>query len=86
MPFDQLYIRMLVRMRSLRWTVTTLAALRAARRHAVRHGPDRARMVGEAATSSTKNIVKDAVNSKDHIGLVAAVKASGWSTCCRSAS
>ncbi|MEO7505001.1 MAG: fasciclin domain-containing protein [Sphingomicrobium sp.] len=40
---------------------------------AVAHNP----MVGGAAMYSTKNIVQNAVNSKDHTTLVAAVKAAG---------
>lgn len=35
------------------------------------------KMVGEAAMYPTKNIVENAVNSKDHTTLVAAVKAAG---------
>src|ERR1700678_2758521 len=35
-------------------------------------------MVGGAAMYPTKNIVENAVNSKDHTTLVAAVKAAGW--------
>lgn len=34
-------------------------------------------MVGGAAMYPTKNIIENAVNSKDHITLVAAVKAAG---------
>ena len=34
-------------------------------------------MVGGAAMSSSKNIVENALNSKDHTTLVAAVKAAG---------
>ena len=37
----------------------------------------RAKMVGGAAMYPTKNIVENAVNSKDHTTLVAAVKAAG---------
>src|SRR5690606_36777028 len=35
-------------------------------------------MVGGAAMFKTKNIIENAVNSKDHKTLVAAVKAAGW--------
>jgi len=35
-------------------------------------------MVGGAPMYSTKNIVENALNSKDHTTLVAAVKAAGW--------
>ncbi len=41
--------------------------------HAAHHNP----MVGGAAMYPTKNIVENAVNSKDHTTLVAAVKAAG---------
>ena len=40
-------------------------------------GADRTVMVGGAAMYPTRNIVENAVNSKDHTTLVAAVKAAG---------
>ncbi len=40
-------------------------------------GKEKTVMVGGAAMYSTKNIVENAVNSKDHTTLVAAVKAAG---------
>lgn len=51
--------------------MTATLALTAA--PATAHNP----MVGGAAMYSTKNIVQNAVNSKDHTTLVAAVKAAG---------
>lgn len=36
------------------------------------------KMVGGAAMYPSKNIVQNAVNSKDHTTLVAAVKAAAW--------
>ena len=58
-------------------TVRTLflaaAALGALASPLAAHNP----MVGGAAMYSTKNIVQNAVNSKDHTTLVAAVKAAG---------
>ncbi len=49
------------------------AAITVAAVPATAHNP----MVGGAAMYSTKNIVQNAVNSKDHTTLVAAVKAAG---------
>ena len=44
---------------------------------ATTHAQEKTTMVGGAAMYPTKNIVENAVNSKDHTTLVAAVKAAG---------
>ncbi len=59
--------------RTIRNTVLGLALCAAATTAALAADP----MVGGAAMYPTKNIVQNAVNSKDHTTLVAAVKAAG---------
>lgn len=44
------------------------------------HGKEKTKMVGGAEMYPSKNIVENAVNSKDHTTLVAAVKAAGLVT------
>ena len=59
--------------RTIRNTILGLALCAAATTAALAADP----VVGGAAMYSTKNIVQNAVNSKDHTTLVAAVKAAG---------
>ena len=59
------------------FAASVLALSLAAAPAAFAHTPMKNPMVGGAAMYPTKNIVENAVNSKDHTTLVAAVKAAG---------
>jgi uncharacterized surface protein with fasciclin (FAS1) repeats len=60
-------------LKKLSLTIAGSALLATGAVAAVQHYP----MVGGAAMYPTKNIIENAVNSKDHTTLVAAVKAAG---------
>ncbi|HSV04651.1 MAG TPA: fasciclin domain-containing protein [Phenylobacterium sp.] len=54
-----------------------LASAQISASHAIMGGKEHTVMVGGAAMYPSKNIIQNAVNSKDHTTLVAAVKAAG---------